>query len=58
MVISELIAKLEFMRNEYGDVRVEVRNAAGDFDDADTLQATYYGNPFNVDRKWVVFIDN
>jgi hypothetical protein len=57
MVISELIANLEKMRADYGDARVEVRNPAGDWNDAEDLQATHYGNPFDVEPKWVVFID-
>lgn len=57
MIISELIAKLEQARNEYGDARVEVRNPAGDWDDAEELQATHFGNPFDAEPKWVVFID-
>ena len=57
MTISELINKLEKMRSEYGDARVEVRNSAGDYNDAGDLQATHYGNPFDVDPQWVVFVD-
>ncbi len=57
MQINELITKLEKMRADYGDARVEVRNPAGYWDDAEDLQATHYGNPFDVDPKWVVFID-
>jgi hypothetical protein len=56
MIISELIAKLEQARNEYGDVRVEVRNEAGDWNEADDVQATHYRKPAS-DPKWVVFID-
>ena len=53
MTISELINKLEKMRSEYGDARVEVRNSAGDYNDAGDLKATHY----DVDPKWVVFVD-
>lgn len=56
MVISELIAKLEYMRNERGDVVVEVRNSVGDWDDAQEVQLTYYRKPASG-PKWVVFID-
>lgn len=56
MTINELIAKLEQMRNDYGDARVEVRNSAGDWNDAEEVQATHYGKPSD-DLKWIVFID-
>ncbi len=56
MRISELIAKLEQARNDYGDARVEVRNEAGDWNDAEEVQATHYSKPAS-DPKWVVFID-
>ena len=56
MTINELIAKLEKMRADHGDARVEVRNEAGDWNDAEAVQATHYGNPSD-DPKWIVFID-
>ena len=56
MRISELISKLEQARNDYGDARVEVRNEAGDWNDAEAVQATHYGKP-SAEPKWVVFID-
>lgn len=55
MVISELISKLEKMRTDYGDARVEVRNEAGDWNDAEEVLATHYSKPAS-DPKWVVFI--
>ena len=56
MTINELIAKLEKMRADYGDARVEVRNEAGDWNDAEEVQATHYRKPAS-EPKWVVFID-
>lgn len=56
MRISELIAKLEQARNDYGDAHVEVRNEAGGWNDAEAVQATHYGKP-SAEPKWVVFID-
>lgn len=44
MKISELIAKLQDMQREHGDIDVIVRNAAGDLDEARGL-ATQPGFP-------------
>lgn len=57
MTIGELIVNLEQMRNKYGDARVEVRNPAGDWDDAAELQAKHYINFSDADKKLVVLID-
>ena len=56
MTISELITKLGKLRTDYGDARVEVRNEAGDWNDAEDVQATHYRKPAS-EPKWVVFID-
>ena len=55
MKISELIDKLEKMRTDYGDVRVEARNGAGDWDYVNEVAYTNIGIP--SDPEWVVFID-
>ncbi|MFA7278935.1 MAG: hypothetical protein WC100_02465 [Sterolibacterium sp.] len=56
MTINELISKLEKMRADYGDARVEVRNESGDWNDAEEVQATHYCKPASS-PTWVVFID-
>jgi hypothetical protein len=56
MTINELISKLEKMRVDYGNAWVEVRNEAGDWNDAEEVQARHYGDPAGV-PTWVVFID-
>ena len=56
MTINELIAKLENIRAEYGNALVEVRNDAGDWNDAEEVQPTHYRKPAS-EPKWVVFID-
>ncbi|MBK8772491.1 MAG: hypothetical protein IPM06_18995 [Rhizobiales bacterium] len=56
MKISELIDRLEKLSVEYGDASVEVRNEAGDWNDAEEIQATHYIKPAS-EPKWIVFID-
>ena len=56
MQISELITRLEQLREQVGNADVEVRNAAGDYDIAGAAE------PVNVAREpgmvtWRVFID-
>lgn len=57
MKITELIKELEELKNYVGDVEVEVRNPAGDFDLVE--EASYV----NVSRKhgetqWHVYIES
>jgi hypothetical protein len=56
MTITELIAKLEKMRSEYGDVQVEVRRDDGFFGFVAVVEATHYAFP-NAPAKWVVYLD-
>ena len=60
MRISELIGKLHAMRQDHSeddeDIKIEVRNSVGEFDDAETVFATHYGPPPGP-YKWKVFID-
>ena len=56
MTINELIAKLEKMRAEYGDVQVEVRRDDGYFGFVAVVEATHYAFP-NAPAKWVVYLD-
>jgi hypothetical protein len=56
MNIIELIKKLEQLRDQVGNVEVEARNAAGDYDSIEEVQIV------NVSRKsgqteWHVFVD-
>jgi len=56
MIITELIKQLEKLRAQVGNVEVEARNAAGDFDEANDVQIV------NVSRqpsetKWRVYIE-
>jgi len=56
MLISELIMQLERMQARNGDVDVEVRNQAGEFDITESIEIV------NVARErgmvtWRVFID-
>ncbi len=43
MTIEELIGRLYAMRSVYGNVEVEVRNQAGDFDDVSSLAVVHVG---------------
>lgn len=60
MRISELLGHLHAIRSEHSeedeDIKVEVRNSAGEFDEAEAVSVTHYGRP-NGQKKWVVFID-
>jgi hypothetical protein len=56
MTITELIAKLEKMRADYGDVQVEVRRDDGYFGFVAVVEATHYAFP-NAPAKWVVYLD-
>jgi len=56
MTINELIAKLEKMRADYGDVQVEVRRDDGYFGFVAVVEATHYAFP-NAPAKWVVYLD-
>lgn len=42
MTINELISTLEKARTDYGDVIVEVRNEAGDWDEAEEVHYKHY----------------
>ena len=55
MKISELIEKLNNVKEEHGDIRVEVRNDAAEFDDAEVVETTFYIKKSG--REVVVFID-
>jgi hypothetical protein len=56
MTITEMIEMLEKLRTEHGDIRVEVRNEAGDWYGAEEVQTTYYRKPASG-PEWIVFID-
>ena len=56
MTISELIAKLETLRADYGELNVEVRNSAGGCDDAETLLVMHCQNP-QSNQNMAVLID-
>ena len=56
MNISELIAKLEIMRNKFGDVPVEVRNSDGEWNFADRVMASIGGKP--GEERWGVHVDS
>jgi hypothetical protein len=56
MTITELIAKLEKMRADYGNVQVEVRRDDGSFGFVVVVEATHYAFP-NAPAKWVVYLD-
>jgi hypothetical protein len=56
MSINELIAKLEKMRADYGDVQVEVRRDDGFFGFVAVVEATHYAFP-NAPAKWAVYLD-
>jgi hypothetical protein len=45
MTIHELIAKLEKMRADCGNVQVKVRRVNGDFGDVTAVAVTHYGRP-------------
>jgi hypothetical protein len=45
MSINELIAKLEKMRADCGNVQVKVRRVNGDFGDVTAVAVTHYGRP-------------
>jgi hypothetical protein len=56
MIITELIKRLEQLRAQVGDVEVEVRNLAGEHDEAQDAEIV------NVSRntgetKWHVFLE-
>jgi len=57
MTITELISKLEKMREEYGDVLVEVRNSFGDWGYVEHVSETHYCF-ISSEPKWVVFIES
>jgi hypothetical protein len=56
MTINELIAKLEKMHADYGDVQVEVRRDDGFFGFVAVVEATHYAY-HNAPAKWVVYLD-
>jgi hypothetical protein len=56
MIISELIKRLEELRDQVGNVEVEVRNPAGDHDTSEDLQIVNLSQ--DADKpKWRVFIE-
>jgi hypothetical protein len=59
MTINELIAKLEKMRADYGDVQVEVRRDDGFFGFVTLVGITHYGRPSppNSEPTQVVYLD-
>ena len=56
MTISELIEVLERILVSHGNFPVEVRNAAGDWDEAETVNTVNYGKS-NAKVKCKVLID-
>lgn len=56
MNLTELINRLEKIRVEIGDATVEVRNAAGDADDAGTIEMVNVSRQKSV-VEWRAFID-
>jgi hypothetical protein len=56
MKISELIEKLEQLRDQVGDVEVEARNTAGDYDTAEDAEIVNVACKAN-DPKWRVYIE-
>jgi hypothetical protein len=55
MYIEELISRLEEFREEFGNVKVEVRNKAGDFYEVYELEA-FPGNTEKTEGIWSIFI--
>ena len=56
MTINELIIKLREIQSVQGNILVEVRNDAGEFNDLEVVDTTFYRVP-EQRRKWVVFLD-
>ena len=56
MLITELISKLEDLRELVGNVPVEVRNEAGEFNDAETAEIVNVSRDKNK-PKWATYID-
>lgn len=56
MTINQLIKRLEELREVAGDIVVEVRNPAGDFDDAFEAQLVNVSRKSGED-KWRVFVE-
>ena len=56
MTINQLIKRLEELREAVGDVTVEVRNPAGDFDEAVEAQLVNVSRKSGED-KWRVYVE-
>lgn len=55
MQISELITRLEQLREQVGDVHVEVLNSSGDYDIAEAADISNVAREHGT-VKWCVFI--
>ena len=56
MTINQLIKRLEELRETAGDAAVEVRNPAGDFDEASEAQLVNVSRK-SGETKWRVYVE-
>ena len=56
MIITELIERLQQLQDQIGNVEVEVRNPAGDYDITTVVQRVNI-SPYPRETKWRVYVD-
>lgn len=58
MKISEVIKELEKSLYDFGDVKVEVRNEIGEFNEATEINNTHYRNQGTGKVRNIIYIDS